>query len=149
MYPTGTINVIFNDTIDGSASISKSLHVISTYQGDWMQKSRWCPFPPGIDPTKDTSAPSFQYSFSIGGVPTGEHTLNITVQGQGGYWENGTEYSFVLHKTVSVKFSVGSDSTADLPDAPKFPVVPFVAVSAIVIVSAVAGVIVYFQKRKR
>jgi hypothetical protein len=34
-------------------------------------------------------------------------------------------------------------------DAPEFPVVPFVAVSAVVVVSAVAGVMVYFKKRKR
>jgi hypothetical protein len=84
-------------------------------------------------------------------VPVGEHTLNFTVQGQGGFWENGTEYSFVLHKTAPVKFSVSSNSTSDSPVAPNFPVVPFIAVSAIVFTSAAGGLIVllYFKKRKR
>ena len=33
-------------------------------------------------------------------------------------------------------------------DAPEFPLVPFVAISAILVVSAVAGVMVHFKKRK-
>ncbi len=110
LYPNGTINVIFNDTIDGPASISKSLHIISTYQGDWMQDSQWCPFPPGVDISRGQySFPFLQYNFSINGIPFGEHTLNITANGQGGYWKNGTEYSFRLKKTVSVKFSVSTN----------------------------------------
>jgi hypothetical protein len=64
-YPTGTIKIVFNDTIDGPASISKSLHIISTYQGDWMQKSVWCPFPPGVDPAKEPSAPPFNTASAL------------------------------------------------------------------------------------
>ena len=167
--------------------------------------------------------PSMQRNFTIIDIPFGEHTLNITVSGLGGYWENGTEYMFNYHKTVSVRFAIptnpiitfellqnatfetssvplnftvdypatemsyclddqeampidGNTTIADLANgqhnvtvyatskygytgvsetlffnvnAPEFPVVPFITVSAAVVASAFSGVIVFFKKRKR
>jgi hypothetical protein len=223
VYHNRTINVNFDATIDGPASLSKGLHIISTYQGDWMQESAWCPFPPDFDFGEGYMRPSMQRNFSIFDVPFGEHTLNITVSGLGGYWENGTEYMFNFHKTVSVRFAIPTNPTitfaslqnvtfenssvplnftVDYPvtemsycldgqeaipisgnttltdlangqhnvtvyatskygytgmsetvffnvNAPEFPIVPFVTVSAIVVVSAVAGVMVYFKKHRQ
>ncbi len=223
VYHTGTINVNFYATIDGPASLSMGVHIISTYQGDWMQESAWCPFPPGFDFAEGYMRPSMQRNFTINDIPFGEHMLNITVSGLGGYWENGTEYLFNTQKTVSVRFAIPTNPTitftslqnatfetssvplnftVDYPvtemsfcldgqepmsisgnttltdlangqhnvtvsatskygysglsealffnvNAPEFPVVPFIAVSAVVVVSAVAGVMVYFKKRKR
>lgn len=106
-YSNGTINVCFNETIDGPNSISKTLNIICAYKGDWMQESRWCPFPVGVDPV-DTHH-FLQYDFNISGIPFGEHRLNLTAAGSGGYIENGTEYSFVLDRTASVKFFVGTN----------------------------------------
>jgi hypothetical protein len=106
VYHNRTINVNFDATIDGPASLSKGLHIISTYQGDWMQESAWCPFPPGFDFGEGYMRPSMQRNFTIIDIPFGEHTLNITVSGLGGYWENGTEYMFNYHKTVSVRFAI-------------------------------------------
>jgi hypothetical protein len=223
VYHTGTINVNFYVTIDGPASLSMGVHIISTYQGDWMQESAWCPFPPGFDFAEGYMRPSMQRNFTINDIPFGEHMLNITVSGLGGYWENGTEYLFNTQKTVSVRFAIPTNPTitftslqnatfetssvplnftVDYPasemsycldgqeaipisgnttltdlangqhnvtvyatskygysgisetlffsvDAPDFLVVPFIAVSAVIVVSAVAGVMVYFKKRKR
>ena len=223
VYQTRTINVNFYATIDGPASLSKGLHIISHYQGDWMQESAWCPFPPDFDFGEGYMRPSMQRNFTIFDIPFGEHTLNITVSGLGGYWENGTEYMFNHQKTVSVRFAIPTNPTitftslqnatfetssvplnftVDYPvtemsycldgqellplsgnttltdlangqhnvtvyatskycysgvsdtfffsvNAPEFPLVPFIAVSAVVVISAVAGVMVYFKKRKR
>ena len=106
VYHNRTISVNFYATIDGPASLSKGLHIISTYQGDWMQESAWCPFPPDFDFGEGYMRPSMQRNFTIFDIPFGERTLNITVSGLGGYWENGTEYMFNYHKTVSVRFAI-------------------------------------------
>ena len=223
VYHNRTINVNFDATIDGPSSLSMGLHIISTYQGDWMQESAWCPFPPGFDIAEGYMRPSMQRNFTIFDIPFGEHILNITVSGLGGYTENGTEYMFNNQKTVSVRFAIPTNPTitvaslqnatfetssvplnftVDHPvtemsycldgqeplplsgnitltdlangrhnvtiyatdeygysgmsetlffnvNAPEFPAVLFIAVSAVVVVSAVAGVMVYFKKRKR
>jgi hypothetical protein len=221
VYHNRTINVNFYATIDGSSPIPMGIHIISTYQGDWMQESAWCPFPPGFDIAEGDTRPSMQRNFTIFDIPFGEHTLNISVTGRGEY-DNGTFYYFDLPKTVSVRFAIPTNPTitfallqnatfetsfvplnftVDYPvtemsycldgqeplplsgnttltdlangqhnvtvyatskhgysgvsdtlffkvDAPEFPVAPFIAVSAAVFVSAVAGVM-YFKKRKR
>jgi hypothetical protein len=55
--------------------------------------------------------------------------------------------------TVYATDSLGRTDVSDMQlfyvEAPELPVVPFIAVSAVVIVSAVAGVLIYFKKRKR
>ena len=106
IYHTQTLNVNFYATIDGPASLSMGVHIISTYQGDWMQESAWCPFPPGFDFAEGYMRPSMHRNFTIFDIPFGEHTLNITVSGLGGYWENGTEYMFNFHKTASARFAI-------------------------------------------
>jgi hypothetical protein len=108
-YSNGTINVHFNETIDGPSSISKSLHIVSTYQGDWMNNSKWCPFPPGVDRFKGQYS-FLQNEFNLTDIPVGEHTLNITAQGQGGFNENNTQYSFVFQKTASIKFTIANSN---------------------------------------
>lgn len=221
VYHNRTINVNFDAAIDGPVSLSMGLHIISTYQGDWMHENAWCPFPPGFDFGEGYMRPSMQRNFTIFDIPFGEHILNITVSGLGGYWENGTEYMFNHHKTVSVRFAIptnptitfaslqnatfetssvplnftvnypvtemsycldgqeplplgGNTTLTDLAngqhnitvyatskygysdvsetlffkvDAPEFPVVFFVAISAILFVTATAGMMVYFKKR--
>jgi hypothetical protein len=87
------------------------LHIISHYQGYWMQESAWCPFPPDFDITEGYMHPSMQRNFTIFDIPFGERMLNITVSGLGGYWENGTEYRFNTQKTVSVRFAIPTNPT--------------------------------------
>ena len=227
VYENGTVNAIFNVTVEGPSSfngkvLNKNL-MLTTYQGDWMQESAWCPS--RIFQTLQF----YPYNFSITGIPFGEHYLNFTSHAQGNLvLENTSGRTFHLEKTISVKFSVranpiitfaslqnatfenasvplnftvdhpitemsycldgqeaipvsGNTTLTDLAngqhnvtvyatdkygytgvsdilffnvnvtkvDAPEFPVVPFVTVSAVVSVSAVAGVIAYFKKRKR
>ncbi len=107
-YSNGTINVCFNKTINSPNGISTSTNIISTYQGDWMKDSRWCPFPADVD--RFATYHFLQYNFNITDIPVGEHTLNITAQGQGGFNKNNTEYSFTFQKTVSIKFSIISSN---------------------------------------
>lgn len=114
VYTDSTINVCFNETITGPSSISKSIHIITTYQGDWMPNSRWCPFPTGVDIFKG-QYDFLQHNFNLTDIPDGEHTLNITAQGQGGFNENNTEYSFVFQKTASVTFSVNTSPVHTTP----------------------------------
>lgn len=116
-YFNGTINVCFNNTIDGPNSISTYVHIVSTYRGDWMQESRWCPFPPGSDPV-DQTIDFLQYNFSVTGIPVGKHWLNITANGGGGFRENETDYSFSLQRTISVKFSVSTSPFISLRTNP-------------------------------
>lgn len=116
-YSNGTINVCFNETIDGPNSISTYLNIVSTYMGDWMQESQWCPFPPGVNPFHQTSH-FLQYNFSVTGIPVGQHSLNITANGGGDFIENETDYSFVLERTISVKFSVSTSPIITLRTNP-------------------------------
>jgi hypothetical protein len=120
-FTNGTINARFNTTIDGPDSIYKTLGIIAFYQGDWMEESKWSPFPPGVDFT-DTML-FLQYDFNLSGIPIGQHTLNITAGGNGELNENNTHYVFYLQKTISVKFFV-STSPVKLPE----PIVMFSSV---------------------
>ncbi len=158
-YSTGTINVRFDETINSPDGISTSVNIISTYQGDWMNDSRWCPFPPGVDRFKNQYT-FLQHNFDITDIPVGAHTLNITAQGQGGFNENNTQYSFTFQKIVSIKFSIVSSNqssgtstpTVTIPSSaapnPEFLVVPSVIASVIAIVLAAAGLLVYNKKRR-
>ena len=104
-YTNGTINVIFNVTVDGPSHINgqplnKNL-MLTTYQGDWMQKSEWAPS--RIFKTLQF----YPYNFSIFGIPFGEHTLNFTTHAQGNFvLGNGSGRVYSLEKTVSLKFFV-------------------------------------------
>ena len=222
VYENGTVNAIFNVTVEGPSSINKQLSV-TTYQGDWMQESAWCPS--RIFQTLQF----YPYNFSITGIPFGEHIINFTAHAQGNVvLENMSGRSYHLERTISIKFSAranpiitftplqnatfetssvplnftvdhsvtemsycldgqepmpigGNTTLTDLANGqhnvtlyatdeygykgmsdmlffnvnvtkiaiPEFPLVPFIAVSAVVSVSAVAGVMIYFKKRKR
>jgi hypothetical protein len=227
VYENGTINAIFNVTVEGPSSfngkvLNKNL-MLTTYQGDWMQESAWCPS------RIFRTLQFYPYNFSITGIPFGEHYLNFTSHAQGNLvLENGSGRGFTLERTILVKFSVRADpiitfaslqnatfENASVPlnftvdhsvtemsycldgqeaipmsgnttltdlangqhnvtvcatdefgytgvsdmlffnvnvtkvDASEFPVLPFIAVSAVVVVSAATGVMVYFKKRKR
>ncbi len=173
-YHNGTINVRFDETIDGPSSIDKTLHIVSTYQGDWMNDSKWCPFPQGVDRFKGQYS-FLQHDFDITGIPVGSHTLNITAQGNGGFNENNTEYAFMLLKTVSIKFTIASSTQPAETEPPTTTVPPsvpptiepsstsnqslvsdywvnpiaFTAIFSLIAIVAVASVsLVYFKRRK-
>jgi hypothetical protein len=216
LYEDGKVNVCFSVRVVDPDALCGSVYATG-YQGDWMQASAQLS-------SFQTKIVHFrQYNFTVGDVPFGEHTLNITAHTQGRYMKDDTECIFEIDKTASVNFFVhanpiitflsdqnansskssfplkftvdhavsevtysfdgqeplplsGNITFADLANgrhnvtiyatdeygysgifetlffnvnAPEFPVVPFVAVSAIVVVSTVAGVMLYFKKRKR
>ena len=216
LYEDGTVNVCFSVRVVDPDALCGSVYATG-YQGDWMQaKAQLSSFQTKIVHFR-------QYNFTVGDVPFGEHTLNITAHTQGRYMRDDTECIFEIDKTASVKFLVhanpiitflsaqnanssqpsfplnftvdhevtemtcsfdgqeplplsGNTTFADLAngrhnvtiyatdeygysrisetlffnvDAPEFPVVPFIAVSAIVVLSTAAGVMVYFKKRKQ
>jgi hypothetical protein len=109
-YSNGTITVCFNKTINGPEGISTQTGIVSSYQGDWMTNSRWCPFPPDVD--RFATFQSLQYNFSITDIPFGKHTLNITAYGTGHFNKNNTEYWFPLQKTVTISFSIINSNQA-------------------------------------
>ena len=224
VYENGTVNVYLNVSTKAPDNVSTTV-MLTTYQGDWMQESRWCTFPRR---TSSMYRSDFiQYNF-ITGIPFGEHRLTFTAHAQGNFaLENTSARVFSLERTISIKFSVranpiitfaplqnatfvtssvplnftvdhsvaemsycldgreaipvsGNTTLTDLGNgqhnvtvcatdkygytgvsdmlffnvnvtkvaSPEFPVMPFIAVSAVVVVSAVAGVMVYFKKRK-
>ncbi len=104
-YVNGTVNVVFNVTVDGPSQINgqplnKHL-MLTTYQGDWMQKSEWAPS--RIFQTLQF----YPYNFSIFGIPFGEHTLNFTTHAQGNFvLANYSGRVYNLEKTISCKFFV-------------------------------------------
>jgi hypothetical protein len=226
VYENGTVNVYLNVSTKAPDNVSTTV-MLTTYQGDWMQESRWCTFP------RRTSimyrSDFIQYNFSITGIPFGEHRLNFTAHAQGNFaLENTSARVFSLKKTISMKISVranpiitfaslqnatfeassvplnftvdhsvteisycldgqepipisGNTTLSDLAngqhnvtvyatdefgytgvsdilffnvnvtkvDASEIPMAPFNAVSAVVVVTAVAGMMVYFKKRKQ
>ncbi|MCW4028583.1 MAG: hypothetical protein NWE92_02910 [Candidatus Bathyarchaeota archaeon] len=103
-YSNGTIHVHFNESIKSLSGITTTLNIITYYQGDWMQSSRWCPFPSGVDPQDNHRY--LEYDFYVKDVPVGEHTLNIKASGSGQYSQNGTRYVFGLEKTISLNFTM-------------------------------------------
>ena len=108
VYENGTINAIFNVTVEGPDTyngkrLNKQL-MLTTYQGDWMRDIAWCP-------SRIFSILQFYaYNFSITGIPFGEHHLNFTSHAQGNLvLENGSGRGFTLEKTILIKFSVHAD----------------------------------------
>ena len=215
LYEDGTVNVCFSVRVVDPDALCGSVYATG-YQGDWMQaKAQLSSFQTKIVHFR-------QYNFTVGDVPFGEHTLNITAHTQGRYMKDDTEYHFEIDKTASIKFFVhanpiitflsdqnansskssfplnftidhpvaemtyrfdgqeslplnGNTTLTDLTsghhnvtvhaadeygytgvsdtlfftvDAPGFPVTPFVA-SIVIAVVSVAGLLVYFRKRKR
>ena len=221
LHENGTVNVRFNIRVVDPDALCANVYATG-YQGDWMQAKAQCPLVEG-DTYFQTQIVHFRrYNFTVGDVPFGEHTLNITAHTQGRYMKDDTECHFEIDKTASVKFFVhanpiitflsaqnanlsqpsfplnftidhpvaemtyrfdgqeslplnGNTTLTDLTsghhnvtvhaadeygytgvsdtlfftvDAPGFPVTPFVA-SIVIAVVSVAGLLVYFRKRKR
>jgi len=105
-YPNGAVAVIFNVTVDGPSRINgqplNKVLTVTTYQGDWMQESKWCR-PSSIFYT----LPFYGFNFSITGIPFGQHTVNFTGHAQGDFvLANGSGCEYFLEKTVSLTFFV-------------------------------------------
>ena len=150
-YTNDTINVCFTKEINSLPGITTYVHIISTYQGDWMNSSKWCPFPPGADADHWDSFQVLQHNFTLTQVPEGYHTLTIDAEGQGSYNVNGTEYNFGLQKKVDVHFYIDSkdnqtSSPATINPTPSIP--EFYLVSAISVLAVVSLSLVYFKRRK-
>ncbi|MCW4028940.1 MAG: hypothetical protein NWE92_04760 [Candidatus Bathyarchaeota archaeon] len=132
-YTNGTINVCFTKEINSLPGISTSVHLISSYQGDWMNSSKWCPFPPGADAGHWNSFQVLQHNFTLTQIPVGWHTLKIDSQGQGSYYLNETEYVFDLQKKIVISFFIDSSpvnrsqTVNQIPNAT--PIVPEVSAS--------------------
>jgi hypothetical protein len=101
-YRAGKLQVCFNVSINSVKGMTTTVSIVSECQGDWMTQSRWCTFPPGADPFDNHQF--LQYNFTLTDIPVGQHTLNITTNGHGDYYQNQTEYTFSLQKTVSIQF---------------------------------------------
>jgi hypothetical protein len=112
-YSDGTLPVRFKSSINSPSGISTKLNVVAAYQGDWMNTSKWSPFPKGWDNSNINHF--YQYDYNLSEVPLGQHTLNITIQGDGSYNQNQTQYAFMLRKTVSITFYM---STSPVKTAP-------------------------------
>ena len=76
---------------------------------------------------------------------SGNTTLTDLANGQ----HNATVYATDEFGYTGVSDMLFFNINVTKVSSPEFPVVPFIAASAIVIVSAVTGVMVYFKKRKR
>ncbi len=150
-YTNGTINVCFTKEINSLPGITTYVHIISTYQGDWMNSSKWCPFPPGADAAHWNNFQVLQHNFTLSQVPEGYHTLTIDAEGQGNYNVNGTEYNFGLQKKVDVHFYMDSKdnqtlSPASINPTPSIP--EFYVAGAISMLAVVSISLVYFKRRK-
>jgi hypothetical protein len=150
-YTKGTINVCFTKEINSLPGISTYVHIISTYQGDWMNSSKWCPFPPGADAEHWNSFQVLQHNFSLTQVPEGYQTLTIDAEGQGNYNVNGTEYNFGLQKKIDAHFYIDSkdnqtSSPATINPTPSIP--EFCLASAISVLTVASLSLVYFKRRK-
>jgi hypothetical protein len=98
VYENGTVNAIFNVTVEGPSSINKNLFA-TIYQGDWMQERAWCPIYSVVQ--------FYSHNFSITGIPFGEHIINFTARAGGDIvLENTSTRSYSLERTISIKFSV-------------------------------------------
>jgi hypothetical protein len=108
-YTNGTINVCFIKEINSMSGVSTWVNVVSTYQGDWMNSSKWCPFPPGEEGKNWNDFQVLQHNFTLSQIPKGYHTLTIDARGEGSYNANGSDYSFQLpKKTVITSFFMDS-----------------------------------------
>ena len=108
-YTNGTINVCFIKEINSISGVSTWVNVVSTYQGDWMNSSKWCPFPPSVEGKNWNDFQVLQHNFTLTQIPKGYHTLTIDARGEGSYNANGSSYSFQLpKKTVIISFFMDS-----------------------------------------
>ncbi|MCW4030547.1 MAG: hypothetical protein NWE92_12990 [Candidatus Bathyarchaeota archaeon] len=108
VYENGTINLCLKAALYGPEKVSQSIYR-TTYKGDWMQNPKQCP-------VKSTSImqPTWltQIDFNITDIPFGEHVLEITSYGKGGYWLRGQFTSqnklwgeYTLAKNITVTFT--------------------------------------------
>jgi hypothetical protein len=150
-YTNDTINVCFTKEINSLPGITTYVHIISTYQGDWMNSSKWCPFPPGADAGHWNSFQVLQHNFTLTQVPEGYHTLTIDAEGQGNYNVNGTEYNFGLQKKVDVHFYIHSkdNQTSNPATINPTPSIPEFSLAGAISVLAVASVSLVYLKRRR
>jgi hypothetical protein len=108
-YTNGTINVCFIKEINSISGVSTWVNVVSTYQGDWMNSSKWCPFPPSEEGKNWNDFQILQHNFTLTQIPKGYHTLTIDARGEGNYNANGSIYSFQLpKKTITISFFMDS-----------------------------------------
>jgi hypothetical protein len=150
-YTNESINVCFTKEINSLPGIYTYVHIISSYQGDWMNSSKWCPFSPGADADHADSFQVLQHNFTLAQVPEGYHTLTIDAFGIGRYNVNGTAYNFDIQKKVDVHFYIDSkdnqtSSPATINPTPSIPELP---IAAVISVLAVASVSLVFLKRRR
>ncbi len=151
-YTNDTINVCFTKEVNSLPGITTYVAFISTYQGDWMNSNKWCPFPPGVDPAHENSFQVLQHNFTLTQVPEGYHTLTIDAGGAANFFVNGTEYNSGLYKKVDVHFYIDSKGNqtsrsttinpAPSPTIPEFPV-------ASVLLALVAASISLVSLKKR
>jgi hypothetical protein len=118
----------------------------------------------------DPSAADFNFSVVNGkpikelstvleGIASGEHVLQINVHAQYQYWPDPNFYfpsHYQIYASQTILFTVNSASPSpsleptNIPNSEPFPTVPVVAVAgALAVVVVVAGLLVYFKKRKR
>ncbi len=108
-YTNGTINVCFIKEINSISGVRTSVNPVSTYQGDWMNSSKWCPFPPSEEGKNWLDYQVLQHNFTLTQIPKGYHTLTIDARGGGDYNANGSMYTFQVPKeTVTISFFMDS-----------------------------------------
>jgi hypothetical protein len=176
-YTNGTINLCFIKEINSISGVSTWVNVVSTYQGDWMNSSKWCPFPPSEEGKNWNDFQVLLHNFTLTQIPKGYHTLTIDARGEGSYNANGSSYSFNLpKKTVIISFFMdsspvnGSQTINQIPsptptantliptptgievDASDSSILNQTTLTAIVIVIVLVAVasisLVYFKRRK-
>jgi|WetSurMetagenome_2_1015567.scaffolds.fasta_scaffold233995_1 hypothetical protein len=153
-YTNGTINVCFTKEINSVSGVSTWVNVVSTYQGDWMNSSKWCPFPPSEEGKNWNDFQVLQHNFTLSQIPKGYHTLTIDARGEGNYNANGSTYSFQLpKKTVTISFFMDSSPFNEsqiinqVPTAsPTVPEFPRLDVLCVLVVASVS--LIYFRRRR-
>jgi hypothetical protein len=105
LHENGTVTVCFNIKVVDPDALCGSVYATG-YQGDWMQAKAQCPLVEGDTYFQTQIAHFRRYNFTVGDLPFGEHTLNITAHTQGRYMKDDIECHFEIDKTVSVKFFV-------------------------------------------
>jgi hypothetical protein len=149
-YTNHAINVCFTKEVNSLPGITTYVHIISHYQGDWMNTSKWCPFPPGATQHLN-SFQVLQHNFTLTQVPEGYHTLTIYAGGEANYFVNGTEYNSGLLKKVDVHFYIDSNDNQTLSPATTNPApsIPEYCLAGAISMLAVASVSLVYFKRGR
>jgi hypothetical protein len=171
-YTNGTINVCFTKEINSISGVSTWVNVVSTYQGDWMNRRKWCPFPPSEEGKNWNDFQVLQHNFTLTQIPKGFHTLTIDARGEGSYNANGSSYSFqVPKKTAIISFfmdssPVNGSQTINQTPSPTPSITPsptsnqttvsnywlnpiaLGAIAAVLVIVAAVVSLVYFKRRK-